>query len=107
MSELINKLVVPLSVILALIGVIFAWFSGSNYAKLLDDARRKSVEVNQVQLEQAVYQRLSQELLVYSSKQPAIDPVLQAFGLKQGPQQPAPQTTRPSTAPTTSAPRTR
>lgn len=107
MSELINKLVVPVCAILALIGVILAWSRGSANAQLLDEARQHSVYVNQVQLEQAVYQRLSQELLVYSRQQPAIDPVLQAFGLKPAPPQPAQAPARSTTTPSTPAPRTR
>ena len=106
MSELINKLVVPVSVVLALIGVIMAWSRGSANAQLLEEARQNSMIAQQVQLQQAVYQRLSQELLVYSRQQPAIDPVLQAFGLKPQPAQPA-QPARPSTTPSTAAPRTR
>ena len=91
MSELIKKLVVPISVILALIGVVLAWSRGSVHAKLLDEARTLSVQVNQLQSLQMVSQRVAQELLVYSQRQPAIDPTLIAFGLKSGPQQPAQQ----------------
>ncbi len=105
MSELINKLVVPVSVVLALIGVIMAWSRGSANAQLLEEARQNSMIAQQVQLQQAVYQRLSQELLVYSRQQPAIDPVLQAFGLKPQPAQPAQPSARPSTTPSTPAPR--
>ncbi len=89
MSELIKKLVVPISVILALIGVVVAWTRGSVHAKLLDEARTLQVQVNQLQTLQMVSQRIAQELLVYSQQQPAIDPTLIAFGLKPGPQQPA------------------
>ncbi|MFA5191131.1 MAG: hypothetical protein WA117_06470 [Verrucomicrobiia bacterium] len=89
MSELIKKLVVPISVILALIGVVLAWSRGSVHAKLLDEARTLSVQVNQLQSLQMVSQRVAQELLVYSQRQPAIDPTLIAFGLKPAPQQPA------------------
>ncbi|MFA6562486.1 MAG: hypothetical protein WCV00_11315 [Verrucomicrobiia bacterium] len=112
MSELIKKLVVPISVILALIGVVLAWSRGSAHAQLLDEARTLSVQVNQMQFRQTVYQRLAQELLVYSQRQPAIDPVLVAFGLKPAPPQPAgqqPAASQPArqTTPSTSAPRNR
>lgn len=91
MSELIKKLVVPISVILALIGVVLACTRGNAHATLLDEARSLSVQVNQLQTLQMVSQRLAQELLVYSQRQPAIDPTLAAFGLKPAQQQPAPQ----------------
>ncbi len=109
MSELINKLVVPVCVILALIGVILAWSRGSVHAQLLDEARQNSAIANQLQLQQAVYQRLAQELLMYSRQQPAIDQVLVPFGLKQGQPQAGTvtQTNRPSTTPSTPAPRNR
>lgn len=116
MSELIKKLVVPISVILALIGVVLAWSRGSAHAQLLDEARTLSVQVNQMQFRQTVYQRLAQELLVYSQRQPAIDPVLVAFGLKPGPPQPAKSQTTPAasqparsqgTSSSTTAPRSR
>ncbi|MBI5683858.1 MAG: hypothetical protein HZC54_02135 [Verrucomicrobia bacterium] len=111
MSELIKKLVVPISVILALIGVVLAWSRGSAHAQLLDEARNLSVQVNQMQFRQTVYQRLAQELLVYSQRQPAIDPVLVAFGLKPAPPQPAqqPAASQPArpTTPSTPAPRSR
>ena len=51
MSELINKLVVPVCVILALIGVILAWSRGSVHAQLLDEARQNSAIANQLQLQ--------------------------------------------------------
>lgn len=112
MSDLIKKLVVPISVILALIGVVLAWSRGSAHAQLLDEARNLSVQLNQMQFRQTVYQRLAQELLIYSQRQPAIDPVLVAFGLKPAPPQAAPapaatQPARPSNAPATPAPRSR
>lgn len=114
MSELIKKLVVPICVILALIGVVLAWSRGSAHAQLLDEARALSVQVNQLQSLQMLSQRLAQELLIYSQQQPAIDPVLVAFGLKPAPPQAArpqgaPATTQPArtTQPATAAPRNR
>ena len=110
MSELIKKLVVPVCVILALIGVVLAWSRGSAHAQLLDEARTLSVQLNQMQFRQTVYQRLAQELLVYSQQQPAIDPVLVAFGLKPAPPQSAaqPAASQPARqAPATAAPRNR
>ena len=98
MSELIKKLVVPISVILALIGVVLAWSRGNAHAQLLDEARTLSVQVNQLQSLQMISQRLAQELLVYSQRQPAIDPVLVAFGLKPAPPQPAKSQTAPATS---------
>lgn len=113
MSELIKKLVVPVSVILALIGVIVVWQRASTHDQLLDEARQNSIAVNQVQREQSAYQQLLQQLMIYSRQQPAIDRVLIAFGLKQAPPQatlpaqPAQPSARPSTTPSTAAPRTR
>jgi hypothetical protein len=116
MSDLIKKLVVPITVILALIGVVLAWSRGSAHAQLLDEARNLSVQLNQMQFRQTVYQRLAQELLVYSQQQPAIDPVLVAFGLKPAPPQPparpqaapaASTSARSQSTPSTPAPRNR
>jgi len=112
MSELIKKLVVPVCVILALIGVVLAWSRGSAHAQLLDEARTLSVQVSQLQFRQTIYQQFATVLVDYSRRQPAIDPILVAFNLKAAPPQAAPQpaTSQPSrsqTAPATPAPKTR
>jgi hypothetical protein len=110
MSELIKKLVVPISVILALIGVVLAWSRGSAHAQLLDEARQHSVAMNQMQFRQTIYQQFASVLLDYSRRQPAIDPVLVAFNLKAGPPPqaaPAPAASQPARATTnTSSPST-
>ena len=113
MSELIKKLIVPVSVILALIGAILVWARGSEHEQLLGKANQLSALINQMQLRQQVSQRLAQDLITYyqQSKDENALRILVASGLVQ--QQPAPQGTaaqqpsKPATTPATPAPRSR
>jgi hypothetical protein len=113
MSDLINKLVVPVGVILALIGVIFVWVRGSDYEDRLAQAGKLQAQVQQMQLRQQVSQRLAQDLLTdyQQTKNEGALRILVASGVIQQQQAPATSATtpaaRPSTAPTTSTPRSR
>lgn len=42
----------------------------------------KAVRLQQIELQVRDWQQLFQELLAYSNKQPALDPILQKYGLK-------------------------
>ncbi len=46
------------------------------------ETQRKAVRLQQIELQVRDWQQLFQELVVYSNKQPAIDPILQKYGLK-------------------------
>ena len=134
MSELINKLVVPISVILALIGAVCTWNRVGEHTDLLKKANEQNVVANQMQLRQQVSLQVSRDLITYfqqtkdnnavnllathfqQTRDENVLRLLMASGLVQqapapqgqaAPSTAAPQTTRPQTAPSTPAPRSR
>jgi len=44
----------------------------------------KSIRIQQIEMQVRDWQQLFQELLAYGSRQPALDPILQKYGLKSG-----------------------
>ena len=100
MQDFVKKLLVPLSILLAAGTVVFAWARGSQHAQLLNDARQLQGEVNNMQVRRLVFQRLAQDLVVYSQQNPNIDAVLVPMGLKAAPAKP--QTGQPQPQPLSS-----
>lgn len=113
MRDMIEKVLVPLAVVLAIAGVSLAWAGSAKNAQLLTDAGQVQNELNGIQMRRMVYQRLAQDLVAYSQVQPVIDAVLVPFGFKAGPPraagapqgqapqgQPQPQTPAASPQPT-------
>lgn len=126
MSELINKLVVPVSVVLALIGAVMVWIRVGDHKDLVEQSTKQNVLANQVQLRQQVSMQLSRDLIAYSQQTKDANAVnllaahvqqtrdentlrlLMASGLvQQAPAsqaQTAPQATRPQAAPQAARP---
>lgn len=88
MRATIEKLVVVVGLIFALGGVILIWVAGVKYDRQLTDLRKAQDELATIQTRRGTYQRLVQNLLVYSQSQPNIDQLLVPFGFKQAAQPP-------------------
>ncbi len=85
MEDSVKKLLVPVAVLLAAGSVVLTWARGSQHAQLLNDARQLQGEVNNMQVRRLVFQRLAQDLVLYSQQNPNIDAVLVPMGLKNAP----------------------
>ena len=102
MAGLMNRIVVPLSVVLALVGI---WVTGAatfKYSALMTQSQKLQLEISKLQAKQPIYTRVRQVLqdfAAYGQVQPALEPLLTKYGLKaQGATQPAtpPTSTRPA-----------
>jgi hypothetical protein len=89
MRDIVEKVVVPLALVLAIVGVSLAWFGSAKNSQLLTQAREVQNELNGLQFRRTVYVQLAQSLLAYSQMQPNIDAVLIPMGLKAAPNQQA------------------
>ncbi|MSR64554.1 MAG: hypothetical protein EXS18_02095 [Verrucomicrobiae bacterium] len=69
------------SVVLMFSLVINAYFVWRNI-NLHREAGNKALRLQQIEVQFRDWQQLFQELIVYSNKQPALDPVLQKYRLK-------------------------
>ena len=103
MHEIVNKIAIPVALILALAGVGLAWSRSSENTRLIQEAQRLQNDVNILQQRRALYQGLVQNLVQYSQVQPNIDAVLVPFGFKPAPnrqgQQPAQGQQAPASTP--------
>jgi hypothetical protein len=96
MQDIVKKIIVPVTLILALAGVVLVWARGGQNAQLLADARQVQNDLNGIQVRRMVFQRLVQDVMLYSQQQPAIDPLLIQLGLKPAPPQPQPRAQQPA-----------
>ena len=96
MRATIEKLAVVVGLIFALAGVILIWVAGAKYDRQLASLRQTQDELATVQTRRGTYQRLVQNLLVYSQSQPNIDALLVPFGFKQAAQPPGSQPAAPT-----------
>jgi hypothetical protein len=87
MQDLVKKLLVPITILVAVGSVVLAWTRVSKHEQLLDDGRKLQPELNNMQMRQLVFRGLAQDLLVYSQQNPNIDAVLVPMGLKAAPAQ--------------------
>jgi len=94
MQDFVKKLLVPITIILAVGSVVLVWARGSQHGQLLTDARQLQAELNNMQVRQLAFRRLAQDLMVYSQQNPNIDAVLVPMGLKAAPARP--QTGQPA-----------
>jgi len=106
MAGLMNRIVVPLSVILALIGVGFTWSATSKNTRLTGELQTVQQQLNELQSRQPIYTRVRQvvqDFVAYGQVQPALDALLVKYGLKAPTAapavtpQPIPQAPRPAT----------
>jgi hypothetical protein len=99
MAGLMNKVVVPLSVVLALIGVVLAWSDTSKYKKLMADSQQMQQQLMNLQVQRQQVgprvQQLLQEIAAYGQGRPAIEQLLARYGLRFQPTTPAPSSAQP------------
>ena len=103
MAGLMNRIVVPLSVVLALVGVWVTWSATSKYSTLMTQSQQVqqqllNFQVRQQQLAPRVRQVL-QEVAAYGQGKPALESLLAKYGLRIQPAAPATsaQPPRPAT----------
>ncbi|MCX7824343.1 MAG: hypothetical protein N2689_02170 [Verrucomicrobiae bacterium] len=105
-----NRIVVPLGVLLALIGVGLTWAATSKNSKLTSELQQVQQELNNLQSRQPIYARVRQvvqDFVQYGQVQPALDPLLIKYGLKApaAPAAAAPQPAAQPPRPATTTPR--
>ena len=99
MTEVIQKVVVPVTLILALAGLVLTWTRASDNGRLLTETRDAQSRQANLEMPRQLYQQLARDLVVYSQQQPAIDSVLVPMGLKAPRSQNQPQAQTPVAEP--------
>ncbi len=89
-------------IVVLLLTAIAAAVLSFQYVRLVGEMRRLQGQVDNLNRTKQVIQSLAGDALEYSKSHPAIDPILQQFGVKQKPAAPAPA---PAAAPKPTSPK--
>jgi hypothetical protein len=102
-----NNLVATLLVGLVGLEVLVAGVLCVRYLNVTALSPKLQERIDEVNRSQALVKSLANDILEYSKRNPAIDPLLQQFGLKARPAIPGTPTVTPPAAPTPSAPKSK
>ncbi len=78
----IYRLLMPVGAALLLFSLLFNLFVVWRNIQLQRETQRKAIRLQQIETQVQDWQMFFQDLTAYSARQPAIDPILQRYGLK-------------------------